>query len=137
MVQLRFCSLEWTQEGARVVFPSGKEAVAWPHPQNPHYSVISHRLGYGDDLMAYCREHELAHAVIAQELQGAPSHVLFRLAHGLELDSGAALLEEIAAQALQRWARANERPILAGHDWDRLKAKFQGYCSQLERASGR
>jgi hypothetical protein len=31
--------------------------------------------------------------------------------------------EEIAAQTFQRWLRANERPIVSGVDWDRLKAE--------------
>lgn len=29
--------------------------------------------------------------------------------------------EEIAAQVLQRWLRANERPIVSGVDWDAMK----------------
>jgi heat shock protein HspQ len=137
MLQLRYCSIEWTADGARVVFtgnrgpvPNG-ETVACPHAEQPHYHVIAHRCGYGDDVMAYCREHELAHAVISQELLEAPSLVLFGQAYELPVKPGHALLEEMAAQVLQRWVRANERPILAGHDWDAIKAKFLGYVEHL------
>lgn len=39
-----------------------------------------------------------------------------------EPDPAEALFEEMAVQTFQRWMRANERPILAGVDWDALKA---------------
>jgi hypothetical protein len=132
MLHLNHCAIEWVVCGARVVFPNGAETTAWPHPKDSHYHVISHRLGYGDDLLAYCREHELAHIVVAEQFSGTPSCVLWAQANRLTVDPGAAMLEEIAAQTLQRWVRTNERPILAGCDWDALKARFLGYVAQLE-----
>lgn len=90
----------------------------------PHYHVIAHRSGYADDVLTYCREHELAHHVIAQEIWGRPSIVLWALAHGMEPQKPFAVFEELAAQILQRWARANERPIVADVDWDGLRGKF-------------
>jgi hypothetical protein len=133
MVQLRYCSIEWTDTGARTVFPDGAETVAWPHPEQPHYHVISHRCGYGDDVLAYCREHELAHALVAQEILGEPSHVLESLARGLTPDRGLAVVEEMAVATLLRWVRANERPIVANCDWDRIKATFLGHVAQLQQ----
>lgn len=136
MLSLRYCSIEWTEEGARVVFPGGDgaqaaETEAYPHPQNHHYSVISHRVGYGDDLLGYCREHELAHAVVAQEFFDAPSYVLEHMARRTSPDRRMAVLEEMAVATLQRWVRANERPIIGDCDWDRIKAEFVGYVAQL------
>jgi hypothetical protein len=131
-LQLRFCCVEWTREGARVTFPGGCDTQAWPHPEVHHYHVIAHRLGYGDDLLAYAREHELAHAVVAEELMDAPSYVLRMLSRGGVVDPKAAVIEEIAAQTLQRWVRANERPIVADCDWDAMKARFLRYVEQLE-----
>lgn len=128
---LRYCSIEWTERGARVRFLGGAETEAWPHPDDHHYYVISHRLGYGDDVLAYCREHELAHAFIAQELMDAPSYVLRMLARGATPDPKLAVIEEILVATLLRWVRANERPIVADCDWDQLKAKFLAYVEQL------
>lgn len=127
--RLDHCTVEWTAEGARVAFidtvPARLETCAYPHPDQPHYHVIAHRCGYGDDLLGYCREHELAHALVAQCFgTSRPSCVLLAQARGDDPPRGLAMLEELAAQALQRWVRANERPILAGLDWDRLKAVF-------------
>lgn len=133
MLQLRHCSVEWTDKGARVRFLGGAETEAWPHPEQPHYHVIAHRLGYGDDLLRYCREHELAHAVIAEAFEDGPSYVLKMLARGDTPHQGRAVLEEMAVATLLRWVRANERPIIGGCDWDTLKAQFLGHVSQLER----
>jgi hypothetical protein len=134
LLQLTHCAIAWTDYGARIVFPSGKEISAWPHPEMPHYHVIAHRVGYGDDLLAYCREHELAHIVAAEAFTSGPSYVLHALAHGEPVDQGRALMEEMAALTIQRWVRANERPILSGCDWDALKLRFLGHA---ERLSGR
>lgn len=132
MLQLRHCSIEWTDKGARVSFLGGHETEAWPHPEDHHYHVISHRLGYGDDLMAYCREHELAHAFIAEELMDAPSYVLRMLARGAAPDQKIAVVEEMLVATLLRWVRANERPIVGGCDWDKLKARFLGAVDKLD-----
>lgn len=125
-IRLKFCEIEFNDWGCETRFPDGAVVSAWPHPEQPHYHVIAHRLGYGDDLMAYCREHEVAHAMIAERLHDAPSVVLWGLSHGEKIPKGPGLYEEIAAQTLQRWLRANERPILSGCDWDKLKADALG-----------
>jgi len=122
-IHLRFCHVEYTDFGCVTRFPDGAEVSAWPHDM-PHYHVIAHRTGYGDDLLAYCREHEVAHAFVAQFLRNDCSYVLLALAHGQKVNLGAALYEECMAQTFQRWVRANERPIIGGCDWDRAKREF-------------
>ena len=121
-VHLEFCRVEQREGSVWTVFHDGAECPATAH-QTPHYYVIAHRLGYGDDIWAYCFEHEVAHAFVEQELHRRPSRVLWALAHGGMLKGTEAAYEEIAAQTLQRWIRANERPILSGVDWDGLKAR--------------
>lgn len=128
MINLDHCTVAWTDKGAQTTFPDGTHVEAWPHPEQAHYFVIAHRCGYGDDVLKYCREHELAHSFLAQELRGQASHVLEALAHGWALRRGTAVLEEMAVQAFQRWARANERPIIQGCEWDELKAVFLAYA---------
>jgi hypothetical protein len=121
VIRLEFCTVEFHPWGARTTFPGGETVDATPHDTH-HYHVISHRCGYGDDVMAYCREHEFAHAFVAERLRGAKSVVLWGLAIGQMPDRGAVTYEEVVAQAFQRWLRAHERPIISGVDWDALKA---------------
>ena len=44
----------WT---TTVTFKDGATCTAVPS-MSPHYHVIAHRCGYGDDLGRYCYEHE-------------------------------------------------------------------------------
>lgn len=120
MIQLRFCTLEFTDWGAQTTFDDTSSVDAVPHDTH-HYAIISHRLGYGDDVLAYCQEHEFAHAFVAERLLDDRSIVLWGLAHGKPVPRGEGLFEEMAAQTFQRWLRANERPIISGADWDELK----------------
>lgn len=122
MIQLKHCQIEFLPEGRAIThFPDGTKFGAYPHVTN-HYFVIAHRLGYGDEINRYCQEHELAHAIAAEWFRDKPSHVIWHLAHGTMMDHGEMIFEEMAAHTIQRWIRANERPILAGVDWDALKA---------------
>lgn len=120
MIRLRFAWIAWTDTGAISWF-GGASYATLPHDTH-HYHVIAHRCGYGDDVLAYAREHDFCHHFVAERLRGLPSAVLRPLAHGREPDPAEALFEEMAVQTFQRWMRANERPILAGVDWDALKA---------------
>lgn len=122
MITLDHCSIEWKSYGARVVFPDGTETSAWPDG-SAHYYVIAHRCGYEDCITTYCREHELAHALVGEEFYGWESPVLAASARKL-LPSPTAPLEEAMAQMIQRFARANERPIIGGVDWDKIKVRF-------------
>lgn len=81
MITLRHCTIE-TVDGwlTTVRFPDGTSCEAAPH-ETPHYHVIAARCGYGDDIRAYSREHEFAHAFVEERLHGRPSGVLWALAH--------------------------------------------------------
>jgi hypothetical protein len=121
VITLKFCALEFTPDGAVTRFPDGTEIGAHPHA-NAHYHVIAHRLGYGDDILRFCQEHEFAHSFVAERLLDRPSVVLSALAHGTQFSGRNAAFEELTAQAFQRWLRANERPIISGVKWDEMKA---------------
>lgn len=120
VVTLKFCVIEPTEPGCRVFFEDGTFCDAHAH-YTPHYHVISHRCGYGDDVVAYAREHEFAHCFMEERLHDRASLALWAVAHGKMLSGHRSAYEEIAAQTFQRWLRANERPILSGVDWDGLK----------------
>lgn len=122
MIQLRFCQVRWTDFGVETVFPDGAINGAWPHDE-PHYHAIAHRLGYEGDILQYCREHELAHNLVAEHFN-SHSPVLWALAHGETPCAMIAAAEESLAINLQRYARANEHPFVDRVDWTLLKARF-------------
>lgn len=120
MIELKYSKIAFTDRGCCVFFHDGSCCNAIPH-DIPHYHVIAHRLGYGDDRMRYCREHEFAHLFVEERLHDRPSRVLWAIAHDQMLTGPEAAYEESFAQVFQRWLRAHERPILSGVDWDGLK----------------
>jgi hypothetical protein len=122
MIELRFARLRYTPEGAVSFFMDGSSWGATPHDL-PHYHALAHRLGYEGDILAYCREHELAHHVLAEGF-GSHSLVLFALAHGEQPTPMIAAAEESLALNLQRYARTGENPFVDGADWQALKARF-------------
>lgn len=113
MIQLAHCTVSWTENGCLTRFEDGTETEACPHDL-PHYRIVAARLGYGDDILAYCREHELSHNLTCQWLFDTPSQVLWWVAHGKMLSGPGSAYEECMAQTFQRHWRANERPILSG-----------------------
>lgn len=125
MIRLKHCTVEFLSDGVITRFPDGTDIEAQPH-DTYHCHVISHRLGYGDNILRYCQEHEFAHSYIAECLFDRPSLVLSSLAHGVQLSGRNSAYEEIAAQVLQRWLRTHERPILSGVNWDRVKTEALG-----------
>lgn len=122
-VKLARVTVEPYDDGAFSVFDDGSSYAALPHWNDTHYYVIAHRCGYGDDLLRYCREHEVFHHVVGEEFFGGVSPVIWALAHGGDIDPARAALEEMAVAALQRFVRAAERPIIGGVEWDRIRAR--------------
>lgn len=120
-IRTRFATVEPTPRGCITRFDDGSECASHDHPNDPHYRVISHRTGYGDDTARYALEHDVCHLLIEEALYGRPSRILHGLALGVPLHPKASVYEEMAAQSLQRWIRANERPIIGGVNWDALK----------------
>jgi hypothetical protein len=122
MIRLRFCTLEYTPEGAVTRFPDGSSYGALPHDK-PHYHAVAHRLGYAGNILAYCQHHELAHHLIAEAF-GSHSPVIWALAHGEEPPRMIAAAEEALAMTLQRYAMTNELPMIEGIEWDELKCRM-------------
>lgn len=123
MIKLRFVDVEYTAAGAVSYFHDETRYGALPHPELPSYYVVAHRLGYGDDLLKYCRHHELAHHIISEEF-GSHSPVIWALAHGEAPPRMIAAAEEALAMTLQRYAMTNEHPMIEGIDWDALKCRL-------------
>ena len=65
------------------IFPDGASVPAAP-TDTDYYRDMASRLGYGSDLAACSREHEILHTFLAEE-QGLPhSDVMWAIAHGSE-----------------------------------------------------
>jgi hypothetical protein len=124
VVTLKYASVELFDWGCTSHFLDGASYDATPHPWSHHYNIIAHRCGYGDDVMAYCIEHEIAHHVVEEFLHDRPSRILWGLAHGEPLSGPESAYEELMAQTLQRFARAAERPIVGDVNWDAMRARF-------------
>jgi hypothetical protein len=106
-------------------YPDDTEVLARaPHSSWAEQSAIDSycaqaaELGYGDDVDAMSREHEIAHHVLASVLGQPHSHTMWAVAHGTKDISGAA--EEAAVMALQRFARKRRANLV---DVARLLAK--------------
>ena len=119
-IHIEDARIEFHDWGAKTIYADGAFVDATPHDTH-HYHVISHRLGYGDDVLSDCQHHEACHELIAQFCAGTHSEVLWALAHGKIAAPAIVTYEELAAQTLQRFLRANERPIVSGVKWDALK----------------
>jgi hypothetical protein len=131
LVQLRYASIERTDFGCVTHFLDGAFVNSVPHDTH-HYHVISHRCGYGDDILAYNFEHDFLHSFLCEFLFDEPSKVLWGEAHGESLLGEHAAFEEISVQTFQRFLRANERPIVSDVDWDHLRREAM---AMLEAAS--
>lgn len=129
MIVTRFATVARLEWGCVVTFGDGLFCNAQHHPEDPHYRHVARRCGYGDDTLAYCIEHEVAHLVVEELLHDRPSRVLWGLAHLQPLHPFDSAYEEIAAQALQRWARGGEEPIVGpGIDWQAMRKRFLEVC---------
>jgi hypothetical protein len=121
LIRLKHCSIGWTNDGCVTLFGDGTQADSIPHPHDHHYYVIAHRCGYGDDILAYCRQHDFCHAFVEEWLFDRPSLVLWGLAHRKPLSGKSAAYEECMAQAFQAYLRGNQEPIIGGVDWFGMK----------------
>lgn len=123
--RLKFATVEWLKEGKirTTLHADGATCDAVPDT-GPHYHVISHRCGYGDDVWRYAYEHEVCHALVAEFFFDSESPVLRGVAGpGKMLSGKEAAAEELMAQTLQRFLRAGERPIIGGVKWDELRER--------------
>jgi hypothetical protein len=122
LILLPGVAVEWTDTGCRTTFEDGAQTDSWPH-DTAHYHVVAHRCGYGDDILAYCREHDACHVLLARRLMDMHSPVLWAQAHGEPVAPGLAAIEELTVQSFQAWLRASQRPIVGEIDWDGLRSE--------------
>lgn len=134
-IRINEATVTYTPDGAVTRYDDGSHYGAQPH-DTPHYDEIARRCGYwtwsayrgqppadkrAAARLAYCREHEVCHHIVGGLFYGGHSPILWSLAHGSEVTAEAAALEEAMVMTVQRWIRANERPIIGGVDWDAVR----------------
>lgn len=87
------------------ILPGGAEVHAHPSAESREMAI---RLGYGEDVAALTREHDVLHSSLC-DLLGLPYSLSLAQAAGLTVSPRLALLEERAVLAVQefkaRWDR--------------------------------
>jgi hypothetical protein len=133
VIKLKYAQIWRTDKGCESLFYDGVKCPSYAHTFEAHYRVISHRCGYGDDVHAYCFEHDFVHHFLNEMLFDQPSPALYATANKrVYLPEAEAVREEFMVQGFQRWMRAHERPIISlPMGWDGLK---QLALEMLEKA---
>ncbi len=107
------CCVDIHDWGTDTVFKDGTSAMGMPEDTN-HYRWITRDLGYKDDVLKQCIEHELAHTLCAV-IMGAPySPILWHAAHKDQLGWYPHWREEEAVvQAFQKQHRGRMEEFAA------------------------
>lgn len=90
------------KHGTTVTLPCGAVIEGRPHDTDA-YRATARQLGYSDDTLAMCRDHDSLHARLCDWL-GVESYAL-REAAGIAVDAEIAAAEEAAVLAVQKFMR--------------------------------
>ena len=141
-IPLLFCRLDVYSGEIDTVFPDGTIYGSQPH-DTPEYRALADRCGYlkpvelpggwkgaTADIAAYCIEHDIAHALVAEVLYHGPSRVIWGCAHGQFAPTAEILHEEELAVTLQAYARAGVLPASSApkFSWHELRDRFIAVC---------
>lgn len=128
MIRLRFCDIALTDWGCETRFHDGTSIGAHPHDE-PDYHLVSADCGNPGDILGFCRDHDAIHSLVAEWFFGAPSRILWELAHDRSASPSIAVQEEALVQTCRRWVRADKRPIIADADWYGFKRWSLGHLA--------
>jgi hypothetical protein len=91
--------------GSRITLPSGEVVLGSPHDTDA-YRATARQLGYGDDTLAMCRDHDPLHASLCLWLGLDVSYAMLDAAGRLDpADAEKAAAEESAVCAVQKFMR--------------------------------
>lgn len=135
--RFRHCEVRTHLDRAYTVtlFPDGTQVPAAPNG-DPEQAQTAQRLGYGEDVSAMCREHELLHTWLAERFDLPHSPTLWAVAH--EQGEGCIPIpaqHQEEALVLVFQAYLNGRPAEAaldclierGHDLAQLKREAEAW----------
>jgi hypothetical protein len=103
------------------IFPDGSRVPAYPNG-SPEQRETARRAGYGDDVAAMCREHEILHTWLAEKFNFPHSPTLWAVAHA-QAEGCAAVWaqyeEEALVMAFQEYLNggAATPPLKSLSDW--------------------
>lgn len=80
-ITFRHCWVNVAPGWTETVFHDGTRVAAMPEADD-EYGRQAARLGYGDDLAAMSREHEILHTFLEEKRTGGASPTLWAVAHG-------------------------------------------------------
>lgn len=95
--------IEVLPTGSRVTLPNRTIIVGAPHDTDEYRKTAEH-LGYGDDTLALCQEHDPLHAWLCDVL-GLPDSPALRVAAGIDAPNAMATSEERAVLSVQEFCR--------------------------------
>lgn len=95
--------IECLAVGSRVTLPDGAVVEGAPHDTDA-YRATSERLGYGDDTLQLCRDHDPLHAIVAAVFGLGASYSL-AVAAGLRPADALSSAEEEVVLAVQKFVR--------------------------------
>lgn len=87
------------------IFEDGTRCPASPQ-DNGSYRATAKLLGYGENLMQMCLDHEVLHTLLAQVCEQPYSKTLWAVAHG-ETFAGAAAEEELVMEFQRKFRTAS------------------------------
>ena len=80
-ITFQHCWVNWSPGWAETVYHDGTRVEAQPE-ETEAYRALAAELGYGADLAALSREHEVVHTFLAEALGFGSSPTLWAVAHG-------------------------------------------------------
>lgn len=96
--------VEVVETGSRIILPDGTIVFGEPH-NSESYRETARRLGYGEDVLLLCQEHDQAHAWLADAI-GLKESPALRVSVGGPGDPALVAADEDATLSLQRFCRA-------------------------------
>jgi hypothetical protein len=124
--RLEYCTVSFYENWVWTQFSDGQGYGSLPH-RTDSYLRLASKLGYGQDIMGYCREHDFLHNFVEQEVNRRPSPILWALAHGQPAPRTCAY-EEALVQTFQGFLRAgwDMTATQPGVDWWAIREKVWG-----------
>ncbi len=133
---LRHCVVSFYDTFVWTQFGSGQGYGGVPS-DDPSYRALAMRLGYGDDILWYCKEHDFLHSFLEGEVFGRASPILYALAHGLPAPM-MTCYEEALVQMFQGFVRGGwdmtaTQPDL---DWCAVRDRALSYLDRPDYDAG-
>ncbi|GEM_PF-1938985 len=120
----KYCWVHLSPGYTETIFHDGTRVTAVPENSDT-YREKARRYGYGEDIAALSREHEVLHTLLAERLRDTGSPALWAVAHGQQ-EQVAPLWEQEEEEALVLAFQSYLNGAPPGPELDRLRATGSG-----------